>query len=283
MKKKFGKTDHRILKSTLRRVCIRSKSKPASLQSTVQQIGGWLAFGLALATIILFASGQGYREGYLAGFSVDIAQVPVGFHETLYWGYLVNAKDFILFFLALAFVVLSSGALMVLMAWALNFCRQHFPGWRSKIREKSVQATQPYSPGMLVIFASFSIFLLVYVFSFGYLIPKWATDKGRARAEWIISNFISKERNTAELLKVKCVHMTWGKQGEETAREIYAYQIFCNDKLCKLFVPATKTFPTIYLDGIRSIVPRAEVPGVFKTCAADVAPPFKQYKSRPIL
>ena len=88
------------------------------------------------------------------------------------------------------------------------------------------------------------------------MIAKNATDHGRAKAETTITAFLANEMTAAETFKLRCVHMQWGKDSTGTSREMYVYQIFCNDKLCKVFEPTTKTFPTVFLDGIQSIVPR---------------------------
>lgn len=230
----------------------------------MQHVGMWVGVLLTLATIILFVSGQGYREGYLSGFSVDILQVPISFQETLYWGYLANASYGAIFFviLAIAVIVLSGSIVFV------DKLQQRFQKPRQKkLAEKPT--TKKHSPE---IFFGISVILSVfaYVLSISYLIPKNAADYGRTQAEAMMEEFITDETKAAETYKLHCLRMIWEKEGDRELREMYAYQFFCNDKLCKVFEPATKTFPTVFLDGIRSIVPRGVPADGQKSCVESV-------------
>lgn len=224
---------------------------------STEHIGLWIGALITLAGTILFITGQGFREGYLAGFSVDISQASVGFHETLYWGYLANLGRQILFLLAISITLMLFGTLVLVIEWATQKLRQHFFHTRQGRRRKKVAlTTKQRSTGSYFIVAGFSILLSIYVLFFAFGVAKDATDYGRARAEATMTDFLQNEITAAKRYKLRCVHMIWGKDAAGESREMFAYQIFCNDKLCKVFEPVSKTFPTVFLDGIRSIVPR---------------------------
>ncbi|MEQ6341569.1 MAG: hypothetical protein M3A44_07910 [Gammaproteobacteria bacterium] len=229
-----------------------------------QHIGAWAGALLTLSTIILFASGEGYREGYLSGFSVDISQVPISFQETLYWGYLANASYGVIFLWILAISVIVLGGFMMFV----GELQQRFPKLRQK-KSAEKPTAKKHSPGLIVTFAGLGIMLIVYVLAIGYWIPKSATDHGRAQAEATMEAFITDETKAAEIYKLHCLQMSWEKEDGGKLREMYVYQFFCNDKLCKVFEPATKTFPTVFLDGIRSIVPRGVPADGRKSCVGN--------------
>lgn len=224
---------------------------------STEHINIWIGIVITLAAIILFISGQGFREGYLSGFGVDISQASVGFHETLYWGYLANLSRELLFLLAISISFMLFGMLGVGIEWSIKKLRQRFYRTRQmKRRNEIARLTKQRSIGNSFILAGFKILLSIYVLVFAYWIAKDATDFGRARAEAIMTYFLQNEIAAAARYKLRCMHMTWEKGATGESREMFAYQIFCNDKLCKVFEPVSKTFPTVFLDGIRSIVPR---------------------------
>ena len=220
-----------------------------------------------LSTILLFASGEGYREGYLAGFSVDISQVPISFQETLYWGYLANAAYGLLFLLTLAFAVITLGGFMMSSGWLLSTLQQRYPRLRPKLLAEKPPAKRR-SPGLIMTISGLGIMLGIYVLAFGYLVPKKSTDHGRAQAESTMNAFLKDELKAAETYKLRCVHMKWGNDDNGASRDIYAYQLFCHDKLCKVYEPSTRTFPTVFLEGIRTIVPRSVTASSLASCVA---------------
>ena len=198
-----------------------------------------------ISTIILFELGQGFREGYFSGFSVDISQVPVSFHETLYWGYLANfiQEVFILFLILVSFIV----------------ARRQF------IKKRP---TKPFSRRLTLSLPELGLMLIIGVLVFGYLLAGIATNSGRELSGVMMKAFLTNEMKAAETYKLRCVHMKWAKDESGESRAMYAYQLFCNDKLCKVFEPVTKTFPTVFLDGIRSITPYPSPVGKRESCIA---------------
>lgn len=238
-----------------------------SAQSWLEHITKWIGVLFFVLTIILFASGQGYREGYFSGFSVDISQVSISFHETLYWGYLANVPYGALFLLTLAYFVISLGGFTITVGWLFSKFQQRWPALRPSQSTKK-PSTKLSSPGLIMALTGLGIVLIIYVLGFGYLIPKTATDHGRAQAGLTMKAFLADEMKAAETYKLRCVHMKWAKDESGESREMFAYQLFCHDKLCKVFEPVTKTFPTVFLDGIRSITPYPSPVGQRESCIA---------------
>lgn len=257
------------IKNSKRRGTVLQKQKIRAIEKllSTDHIGVWIGTLTTAAAILFFITGQSFREGYFNAFSVDVWQIPIEIHETIFWGYSTNLDRTLMFLLAIAGYLVLFAAVILILEWAMPKIVRIGRGRSTKLGQSNREGSlKPHTAKPIpkkpsfetkLIAASIGIILCVFVLAIVFFVAYDARKNGQARAELTMREFLENEIKAAEAHEVSCVHMLWKEDSLGPSREMYAYQIFCGEKLCKVFDPASKTFPTVYLDGIRYILPIA--------------------------
>lgn len=220
-----------------------------------ESLRGWAAIVvstlLVCSTAVLFASGHAYRLGYVYELGFDLAQLPEGFYETLFWGFSGGAP--LVFAWAVGVVIASAGC--GLLVWLGDVLWERAAGRWRLLRRLPVPSARPERKAgthVKLILGAFLLLPVIYLFAMAYIgmaeFQKLGTKKGRELIEALRTDAATASAKYG----IQKIELWFSLPPDAVVR---GYRLLCTESLCSIYDPDPKVRAVrlISLENLREI------------------------------